>query len=200
MNARVRRHYGIYKNNKLEVIIVGYRSSTNELMGALLHALPKTERDELERIVLSYDGQSVDYLLNSTGRTKSVLGSVPFLGSETATWEDVIATRSRNPNDQTVFVCPISHIEFEDESQFAFFEGRGESIEPDIDKQRRRNRGEEVEGDPVEPTKSVDNDVMERLATTMDKLLEQSEKLSRRVDDLEGKPKKKASKKTAKAA
>lgn len=199
---RARRHYGIYKNNKFDVVIVGYRSTTNEVMAVLLHALPKTEREELERIVMSYDAQSVDYLLNSTGRSKSVLGSAPFIGSETKTWEDIVVTRSRNPNDQTVFNCPLDHIEFEDATQLAFYEGKGESIEPGIDRERRRNRGEEVEGDELEDAlvSGASTSAVQNLTAAMQQVLEQTKSLSERMDSLEKKDSKKPAKKTAKKA
>lgn len=195
-NQKPRRHFGKYAANKHEVVIIGHREVNNELIIVFLTALPTAEYEDLLRVVTTDAAQNVDYLLDNTNKVQSILGAAPHINrSQGKTWEQVLIERAQTPNEPSVVKCPIHHVIFEDDSQKQFFEGIGESIEPLVDAERKRRKGE-----PTSNTPNASSEEVEKLSGLMEKLMDRMDKIEgKNADDVE-KSNKKENKKTSKAA
>lgn len=138
-------------HNGEDVVILGYRAKTNEVLVAFLSALSITEAQELRRIAQSDMAQKKDYLMDVVGG--SVLGQAHHPSGKD--WQTYLI-QAASRGGRAVRRVTMKDLQFLDESQKAFFGGYGPSIEPEVDRVRKaRARAQEsaLTGAPLpEPT------------------------------------------------
>jgi len=127
------RHFATLENGGEEVIVLGHRVKTNEVLVCFPSALPQTEAQELRRIVLSETAQRKDYLMDQVGG--SVLGMAHH--SSGKTWEAHVLTMAMARRGNAVRKMTMKELIFSDPTQKAFFAGYGPSIEPEVDAIRK---------------------------------------------------------------
>lgn len=129
------RHFGIYEGNKEEVIILGYRKKTNDVLIAFPSALQQQDAQDLRRIVSGEAAQKKDYLMDTVGG--SVLASAHH-SSAGIDWQTYLLKQAESGRGNGVVrKTTMKEIEFFDQSQKAFFAGYGNSIEPEIEALRQ---------------------------------------------------------------
>ncbi len=127
------RHFATLETGGEEVIVLGHRVKTNEVLVCFPSALPQTEAQELRRIVLSETAQRKDYLMDQVGG--SVLGMAHH--SSGKTWEAHVLTMAMARRGNAVRKMTMKELIFSDPTQKAFFAGYGPSIEPEVDAIRK---------------------------------------------------------------
>lgn len=149
------RHFGRFTPNGEEVIIIGYNAKMNDLMVAFPSAMPVQDANDLRGIALSADAQGKDYLLDPDPN-KSVLSKAHHKGTNTD-WQSFLIRTMVAKRGGTVRSVAVKDVEFANRDQKAFFQGYGESIDPDAEaeRQHRRNYAEAMRnGTPLPETPS----------------------------------------------
>jgi len=126
------RHFGKLTQTNEEVVILGYQAKFNELLIAVLAAMPYEEATALRKIVSSATAQGKDYLMDVV--SGSVLQGAHHPTGED--WQTYLIKQAVSGRNGMVRKLPMSEVEFADHTQKAFFAGYGPSIEPEIDKKR----------------------------------------------------------------
>jgi len=126
------RHFGKLTQTNEEVVILGYQASFNELLIAVLAAMPYAEAAALRTIVSSATAQGKDYLMDVV--SGSVLQGAHHPNGED--WQSYLIKQAVGGRNGMVRKVPMSEVEFADQTQKAFFAGYGPSIEPEVDKKR----------------------------------------------------------------
>lgn len=129
------RHFAIFEGNGEEVIILGYRQKTNDVLICFPSALSQQEGQALRLVVQSETAQKKDYLMDQV--SGSVLGAAhhPSAGVD---WQTYLIRQAATGRSQAVRKVTMKELNFQDASQKAFFGGYGPSIEPEVDAARKQ--------------------------------------------------------------
>ena len=123
------RHFAKFIPNGEEVVIIGYRKKTNDVLVVFPSAMTQQESQELRRIVQSAEAQGKDYLMDVV--SGSILqGAHHPSGTD---WQTYLIKQAATGRSQTVRKITMKDLEFYDKDQHAFFAGYGTSIEPEVD-------------------------------------------------------------------
>lgn len=128
------RHFATIEGSGEEVIIIGYRAKTNDVLVAIPAALTQEESQNLRMVVQSAAAQGKDYLMDQVGG--SVLGGAhhPSAGVD---WQTFLLRAAASGRSSVARRMTIKELNFLDPSQKAFFGGYGPSIEPEVDARRK---------------------------------------------------------------
>lgn len=127
------RHFGKYSSNGEEVVILGYRKKTNEVLIVFLSALQQQEAQDLRSIVSAEYAQKKDYLMDNVGGNVLEKAHHPS-GND---WQSYLMRQAVARRGGMVRSVSLKDVEFFDEGQKAFFGGYGVSIEPEIEALRQ---------------------------------------------------------------
>jgi len=146
------RHFAKYEPNGEEVIILGYRQKTNDVLIAFPSAMSQQEAQDFRRIVQGSDAQSKDFLMDVVGG--SVLQAAHHPSG--VDWQTHLVRQGATGRSAAVRRVTMKDLDFYDQTQKAYFGGYGESIEPEVDalrKQRIQAQDAALHGRPLpEPT------------------------------------------------
>jgi len=127
------RHFGKYVPNGEEVVIIGYRKKTNDVLVVFPSAMSQQESQDLRRIVQTNEAQQKDFLMDVVGG--SILqGAHHPSGTD---WQTYLIKQAATGRSQAVRKITMKDLTFYDQSQHAFFSGYGPSIEPEVDALRK---------------------------------------------------------------
>ncbi len=120
------RHFATISPSGEEVILLGHRATSNEVLVAFPSAMPASESQALRQIALSEAAQKQDYLLGTTGKTILEITHHP----SGVAWQTYLIRQGVTGRSSQVRKLTMKEINFYDPSQKALFSGYGESIEP----------------------------------------------------------------------
>jgi hypothetical protein len=127
------RHFAKFIPTGEEVVVIGYRQKTNDVLVTFPSAMAQQESQDLRRIVMSKEAQSKDFLMDVVGG--SVLQSAHHPSG--TDWQTYLIRQAAMGRSQSVRKLTVKDLEFYDDSQKAYFGGYGESIEPEVDAVRK---------------------------------------------------------------
>ena len=125
-NETKSRHFATISPSGEEVILLGHRATSNEVLVAFPSAMPASESQSLKQIALSDAAQGQDYLLGTSG--KSILETTHHPSG--VDWQTHLIRQGVTGRSSQVRKLTMKEINFYDPSQKALFSGYGESIEP----------------------------------------------------------------------
>jgi len=128
------RHFGKINSSNEEIVIMGYREKTNDVLVVVLAALQQQEAQDLRAIVSAETAQKKDYLMDTVGG--NILASVQH-PSGTDWQEYLLKLGERRGGNGVIRKLSLNDVTLFDGAQKRFFAGYGESIEPEIDKLRK---------------------------------------------------------------
>lgn len=134
--AHGNRHFATIEASGEEVIIIGYRSKTNDVLVALPAALTQQESQNLRMVVGSEAAQQKDYLMDQVGGSILAQAHHPTAGTD---WQTFLLRSAASGRSSIARRMTMKELNFLDQTQKAFFGGYGPSIEPEVDA-RRKNR------------------------------------------------------------
>lgn len=121
------RHFATLVASGEEVIILGYRSKSNEVLVAFPSAMPASESQVLRQIALSDAAQRKDYLVDIDGNSVLEAAHHPASGMD---WQTHLIRQGVTGRSSQVRKLTMKELNFYDASQKALFGGYGESVEP----------------------------------------------------------------------
>lgn len=128
------RHFGKIEGSNEEVVILGYRGKTGEVLVCYLSALPQSESQVLRSLVMTNEAQGKDFLMDATGGP-SVLERAHHPSGK-SNWQEYLI-RLLVGRNRTVRTVTLKDVHFHDQSQKNYFSGFGASVEPEVDRLRR---------------------------------------------------------------